>query len=128
MAALIDPAYKGEDTIIEDLMSFYEEERIEVDEWFHDKPYSTLVNVMYNDDSLDAAEKLKRYCKEWYPSFKQTPWHDSHLTIDGTEGNYYGYWAFEAAAVSYLYKIDDSKIDHIVYPRDLADFARNFKK
>ncbi|WP_407719305.1 hypothetical protein [Pseudomonas syringae] len=27
----------------------------------------------------------------------------------------------------YLYNIDDSKIDHMVYPKDLVEYARNYQ-
>ena len=67
---------------------------------------------------------LKKYCSQWYPAFKQAPWHDTHL--QGEEGNYVGYWAFEAGAIAFLYGIDDSKIDHMVYPKDLVEYARNY--
>ncbi|NYI01990.1 PoNe immunity protein domain-containing protein [Cupriavidus plantarum] len=37
----------------------------------------------------------------------------------------YGYWAFEAAAVSVLFNIDDTPFrHHPLYPKDLADWAR----
>ena len=124
MAALIDPGYKGEDTLYEDLLAFYEPGRIELDEWYHEKPYTTLVHAMYEQDKAEAARKLKVYCDEWYASFKYVPWHDGHLRIDGTEGDYFGYWAFEAGAVALLYDIDDSGITHMVYPRDLVAWSR----
>ena len=34
--------------------------------------------------------------------------------------------AFEAGAIAYLFNIDDSQIDHMVYPKDLVAYARNF--
>ncbi|WP_122671643.1 PoNe immunity protein domain-containing protein, partial [Pseudomonas viridiflava] len=54
-------------------------------------------------------------------------WHDSHLDIEGDDGSYVGYWAFEAGAIAFLYDIDDSKIDHMVYPKDLVVYARNYQ-
>jgi hypothetical protein len=125
MAALIDPGYKGEDTLYEDLMAFYEPGRIELDEWYHEKPYTTLVQAMYEEDSIEASKKLKAYCGQWYASFKHVAWHDGHLRIDGTDGDYFGYWAFEAGAVALLYEIDDSAISHMVYPKDLVEWARS---
>jgi len=62
------------------------------------------------------------YCDQWYEAFEQAPWHDSHL--DGE--SYFGYWAFEAAAVAYLYGLDDSAVEHMVFPRDLLEYARRF--
>ncbi|WP_395593661.1 PoNe immunity protein domain-containing protein [Pseudomonas sp. B26140] len=70
-----------------------------------------------------SHELSKKYCSQWYPAFKQAPWHDTHL--QGEEGNYVGYWAFEAGAIAFLYGIDDRKIDHMVYPKDLVEYARS---
>jgi hypothetical protein len=56
---------------------------------------------------------------------KSTTWHDSHLNLTARGPGYYGYWAVEAAAVAYLLELDDSTFrDHLVYPKDLIDFAR----
>ena len=39
--------------------------------------------------------------------------------------NYEGYWAFDAAAVCVIHGIDDASFrDRLVYPKDLADWAR----
>ncbi|MDC5260008.1 DUF1911 domain-containing protein, partial [Acinetobacter baumannii] len=38
---------------------------------------------------------------------------------------YFGYWSWEAAAVTWLLDIDDALYrDHEFYPKDLVDFAR----
>ncbi|MFW9086844.1 PoNe immunity protein domain-containing protein [Pseudomonas sp. P2758] len=68
---------------------------------------------------------MPRIClrNQWYSAFRQASWHDTHL--QGEEGNCVGYWAFEAGAIAFLYGIDDSKIDHMVYPKDLVEYARN---
>ena len=127
VAALVDPSYEGEDTLYEDLLAGYLPNRVDLDEWYHDEPYSTLVEAMYADDPTEASDKLARYCKTWYPAFKHVPWHDGHLRIDGTEGDYFGYWAFEAAAAAFLKNIDDAGVQHMVYPTDLVVYARKLK-
>lgn len=33
----------------------------------------------------------------------------------------------EAGAIAFLYDIDDSEIDHRVYPKDLVEYARHQK-
>lgn len=125
MAALIDPGYKGEDTLYEDLLAFYQSGRVELDEWYHDEPYTPLIRAIYEDDKDQAAALLNEYVESWYPAFKYVPWHDGHLRINGTDGDYFGYWAFEAGAVAYLCNIDDSAVTHMVYPKDLVDWARS---
>jgi Domain of unknown function (DUF1911) len=126
LRALLDPAYAGEDTVYEDLMAFDVAGRADVDQWHHEQPYTTLVNAMYLDQP-QANEELKKYCDIWYKCFEYAPWHNSHTRIEGNEGDYFGYWAFEAGAVALLYDLDDSAIDHMVYPRDLVAWARENK-
>ncbi|WP_426234164.1 PoNe immunity protein domain-containing protein [Pseudomonas sp. TWP3-2] len=120
---LIDDAgYAGDDTIYEDLLCKVLPGRSDVDQWYHDV-YSPLVQTIYAKTKEDAARFLEKYCCEWYAAFEQAPWHDTHL--QGEEGSYVGYWAIEAGAIAFLYGIDDSKIDHMVYPSDLVEYARN---
>lgn len=128
IAVMFDPVYKRRDTVYEKLVSFRQDESTDVDVLFYKKPYTTLVQAMRAETKEKASDTLKRYCKEWYPGMKKAPWHDSHLRIEDDEGFYVGYWAFEAGAVAYLYELDDSKIDHMVYPRALVEFARKYNK
>ncbi|WP_219094059.1 PoNe immunity protein domain-containing protein [Pseudomonas sp. UMAB-40] len=122
---LIDDAgYAGEDTLYEALLNKVMPHRHDVDEWYHDV-YTLLIQAIYTDNRQESPKLLKKYCQQWYPAFKQAPWHDTHL--QGDEGTYVGYWAFEAGAIAFLYGIDDSKIDHMVYPKDLVEYARNHK-
>lgn len=126
--ALLDNAgYGGEDTLYEDLLRKVLPNRTDLDEWYHDL-YTPLIKAIYASNKEEASALLKQYCAQWYAAFadKQTNWHDTHLDIDGDEGSYYGYWAFEAAAIAFLYGIDDSAIEHMVYPKDLVAYARNF--
>ena len=125
LSSMIDPGYRGEDTLYEDLMSYTEVGRVDLDEWYHDEPYTPLIRAIYEDDKNEAAALLNEYVESWYPAFKYVPWHDGHLRINGTDGDYFGYWAFEAGAVAYLCNIDDSAVTHMVYPKDLVDWARS---
>ena len=120
---LIDNAgYKGTDTLYEDLLCKVLPSRHDIDQWYHDV-YSPLVQAIYSETAKEATQHLKKYCSQWYPAFKQAPWHDTHH--QGEDGNYVGYWAIEAGAIAFLYGIDDSKIDHMVYPKDLVQYARD---
>jgi hypothetical protein len=122
---LIDEVgYAGDDTLYEDLLKKVLPHRHDVDQWYHNV-YTPLIQAVYIDSKEEASKLLKKYCQQWYPAFKQAPWHDTHL--QGEEGNYVGYWAIEAGAIAFLYGIDDSKIDHMVYPKDLVEYARNHK-
>ena len=75
-----------------------------------------------------AASKEKRpammaqYLADWYHASRREPYYDSH-----ERGiNFFGYWSWEAAAITFLLDIDDrSYSDAMFYPKDLVDFARD---
>ncbi|MEG0118765.1 MAG: DUF1911 domain-containing protein [Pseudomonas sp.] len=113
----------GDDTFYEDLLSKVLPGRHDVDEWYHEA-YTPLVHVIYEEDGEEASDLLKEYCDNWYTSFEQAPWHDTHLM--GDRGSYVGYWALEAGAIAFLYGINDRAIEHMVYPKDLVEYARNY--
>lgn len=120
---LIDEAgYTGDDTLYEDLLRKVLPNRHDVDQWYHGV-YTPLIQAIYVVDKTEASKLLKKYCQQWYPAFEQAPWHDTHHQGDG--GSYVGYWAIEAGAIAFLYGIDDSGVDHMVYPKDLVEYARN---
>ncbi|GLH20565.1 hypothetical protein BR1R3_33070 [Pseudomonas atacamensis] len=126
--SLTDAAgFNSEDTLYEDLIRKNLAGRADIDEWFY-PVYTKLIRSIYASSKTEASKLLNEYCGQWYESFGelQASWHDSHLSIDGDDGSYVGYWAFEAGAIAFLYGIDDSKIDHMVYPKDLVEYARNY--
>ena len=125
LSAIFDRDNKGQDAIYETLLSFYDDSRVKIDELLFKRPFAGLLKVIRAATPKEASTLLDKYCKAWYPAFKKAPWHDSHLSIDGEDGSYSGYWAFEAGAVAFLLNIDDSQIDHIVYPKDLVAYARS---
>lgn len=98
----------------------------EVSQFFHEAPYGPLVDAIFTAETPEAASAfVKQYLDGWYPAFEGVPWHNGHLVQTDEYSNYEGYWAFEAAAVCVIHGIDDSSFrDHLVYPKDLADWAR----
>lgn len=124
LTAIFDRDNKGQDALYEFFASFYDNNRIKTDELFFKRPFAGLLKVIRASSPQEASKLLDKYCKDWYPAFKKAPWHDSHLSIVDDEGSYTGYWAFEAGAVAFLLNIDDSQIDHMVYPKDLVAYAR----
>jgi len=128
IVAMFDPAYRGKDTLYEDLLAYELEGRVDVDSWFHDVPYRPLVFSLYREAKQECVDDITQYLEAWYPGMAAAVWHDGHLEAQkGGKGTYVGYWAIEAAAVAYLLELDDSSFrDHLLYPKDLADFARNF--
>ncbi|MFG0866939.1 PoNe immunity protein domain-containing protein [Pseudomonas sp. FYR_7] len=85
-------------------------------------PYRKLLKVF--DAAPDKRPALMaKYMGEWYHASRREPYIDQHGEADVS---FYGYWAWEAAAVTWLLDIDDSSYrDMPFYPRDLLDFARN---
>ena len=126
LSKMIDPAFLGWDVVYEELLDYELEGRYDTEEIQFYEPYHYLIEAMYGDTEAERENSLKKYLLNWYPSMKQVSWYASHEQIDEDVGDYVGYWAFEAGAVSFLTELDDSSIDHMVYPKDLVQFAREF--
>jgi hypothetical protein len=123
-------SHRGEDGLFEQLVGGYVDDEQALDSCVLGKPYDILLQAFYEEDENAALEIVKEYLKQWYPAMKDHPrWHDGHLRIheDG-HAPYYGYWAFEAAATVYLLDLNDTQINHLVYPKDLADYARQLRE
>ncbi|MCT7298910.1 PoNi-like cognate immunity protein [Ralstonia sp. CHL-2022] len=127
IAALEDPTYRAQDTLYEDLLAYGMDGRVDVDQWFHES-YRDCINSIYGDSDEESLADLNTYLDKWYASMRGVNWHDSHLDLSEERGLYFGYWAIEAAALAYLLELDDTLLrEHIVYPKDLVDFARSFQ-
>lgn len=126
LAKLIDPSYYGWDAVYEELLAYQLEGRYDTEDLRFYEPYQLLIDIMFNDSDEERLSALSEYLLVWYPSFKDEPLHGSHERIIGNEGSYFGYWSFEAGALAFLNELDDSNIDHMVYPKDLVKFAREF--
>ena len=95
------------------------------DECTRHLPYFKLLKV-FAATPEKRADLMVKYMADWYVASRREPYYDSHTP--GREHGFYGYWSFEAAAVSIVLDIDDAPYrDHEFYPRDLADFARSRK-
>lgn len=71
-----------------------------------------------NVDSLSSAAELKQYLsKVWYNGQVDAAWHNSHLNTK--VNTYFGYWAWETAAIVKLKGIEDSSLkEQKYYPYD----------
>lgn len=92
-------------------------------------PYRKLIKV-FNASSEQRPALMLQYLEDWYEASRREPYHDQHPQPDIRSGvSYYGYWSWEAAAVTWLLDIDDtSYCEHQFYPKDLVDFARTQSK
>jgi hypothetical protein len=122
--------YRNTDMLLETLLEkVVADPDTEVSTFHHEQPYGSLLDAVHTAQTpAEASAFVKIYLDGWYKSFDGVPWHDGHLVVTDEYSNYEGYWAFEAAAICVVYGIDDSSFrDHIVYPKDLADWAREHK-
>lgn len=124
-AKLMDSA-RGGDMLFEAIVEPAVADPRDVEEFFHEQPYDPLLDAIYTAETPEEASAfVKKYLDGWYKSFEGVPWHDGHTVVTEEYMAYEGYWAFEAAAVCVIHGIDDSSFrDHLVYPKDLADWAR----
>lgn len=84
-------------------------------------PYRELFKV-FDATSEKRPALMAKYLDDWYLASRREPYTDQH-DVEGLP--FYGYWSWEAAAVTWLLDIDDSSYrDMPFYPRDLVDFAR----
>lgn len=100
----------------------------DIEEVLFDEPYSTLVEAYFQESREAAVPHIQFYLKKWYRYQDGARWYDAHKKIQEDESFYYGYWAFEAAATCFLLGIDDSKIDDMVYPKDLVAYGRKLRE
>ena len=83
------------------------------------KCYKNLLAVV-NAPANDQPAALLRHMQNWEKGIKKIAWHGSQ-----PGDSYSGYWAFEAALVAMLYKIDDSAVQGLpYYPADLVRHYR----
>lgn len=80
--------------------------------------YGLLKKIINSKDN--QAYMMKEYISNWYANHKDCGWYDSHKS---TQNIYYGYWSFEAGAITKILKIDDELFkNQQYYPYDLVHF------
>ncbi|WP_394781088.1 PoNe immunity protein domain-containing protein [Undibacterium sp.] len=123
-------SHRNQDSLFECLISAYVDVEEVPDDTILGEPFDTLTQLFYAETPDESEALLEQYLKKWYPAMKDHPrWYDGHLNIN-KEGHapYYGYWAFEAGAAVYLLDLNDSLIDHLVYPKDLVAYGKMLRE
>jgi hypothetical protein len=122
-------SHRGIDGLFEQLVGGYVDDEQSLASCVLGSPYDTLLQAFFQDDENAALASVKKYLKQWYPAMKDHPrWYDGHLRIrEQGYAPYYGYWAFEAGATVYLLDLDDSQVQHLVYPKDLVAYGRKMR-
>ena len=118
--------YRGSDLLFDALIEPAGLDKRDNTDFFHLKPYDPLIDAFYTAETPEEAVGfMTTYLENWYKSFEGLPGHNGHLKATDEYMPYYGYWSFEAAAICVIYGIDDTSFrEHLVYPKDLADWAR----
>ncbi|MYN04438.1 DUF1911 domain-containing protein [Pseudoduganella sp. DS3] len=85
------------------------------------KPYAQTLPV-FSCAPEKRAEMMAEYMRAWYDMSENEPYFGTNRK--GMQ--YFGYWSFEAAAITFVLGIDDATYrEDRFYPRDLVDFARS---
>lgn len=118
------------DALVEDLPGTYLPGRPYLEHSHQPEPYGLLLDATAATPMAEKQEDIGRFLKAWYPGMRGVGRYDSHKRQSPRgAGGYFGYWAFDAAAIAYLYDVDDGPFrDHWLYPKDLADFARSMPR
>ena len=111
---------EGEDELFEALVGRRIEGRKKANKLIYLKEYHILLDAT---KGAHNGINIQQFLLSWYGNMKQCYWYDNHKGKEG--GGFFGYWCWEAAAVSVAFNIDDARFrDMKYYPKDMADFAR----
>ena len=69
--------------------------------------YGNLAPAIHALTQKEQEQKLLDYLTQWYDLFDDSAWHG---TCDSKHDTYYGYWAFEAAAVAKACGLDTAHL------------------
>lgn len=85
------------------------------------KPENKIKEILFIDNKTECATRVKKYLeKEWYKTYKYFGFYNNHKKPESM-WLFYGYWAFEVAAIVKIKGIDDSSFkDNQHYPDRLV--------
>ena len=113
---------EGQDALFEKLVSTRLTGRPAATGLLYPKAYQPLLDAATAAPG-QQAKPMRQFLGAWYKNMKPTYWHDNHKGQDG--GGFFGYWCWEAAAVSVLFDTDDQAYRELpYYPLDMANFSR----
>lgn len=110
------------------ILDYVNDPQEDMEEVLFEKPYATLIEAYFQETHEAAIPHVQSYLKQWYRYQDGARWYDAHKKIQEDTAFYYGYWAFEAGATCFLLGLDDSTIDHMVYPKDLVAYGRKLRE
>jgi Domain of unknown function (DUF1911)/Domain of unknown function (DUF1910) len=122
-----DETNDGADELFELILAKLGRKSFEAEGLIHEDPYQLLLDCIKAEPEQRPA-LMTKFLKRWFKGQKECDWWGSHInrTSDPVlKTGFFGYWAFEAALVTYLWDIDDSTYRDLPhYPKDLIDYAR----
>jgi hypothetical protein len=122
-----DETNDGADELFELILAKLGRKSFEAEGLIHEDPYQLLLDCVKAKAEQRPA-LMTAFLKRWFKGQKECDWWGSHINRRGTpilDTGFFGYWAFEAALVTYLWDIDDSSYRDLPhYPKDLIDYAR----
>jgi len=85
-------------------------------------PFKWLVK---NGIGNNNSNSIKKYLGSWHSRSKLLTWH-RYLNSAPERFYYFGYWSFEAAAITTILDIDHTKfMESKYYPSDLVEYYKN---
>lgn len=122
-----DETNDGADELFELIIAKLGRNSYEAEGVIHEDPYELLLDCVKAEPE-DRPKHMTAFLKRWFKGQKECDWWGMHInrTKDPIlKTGFFGYWAFEAALVTYLWDIDDSSYSNLPhYPKDLIDYAR----
>ncbi len=100
------------DLLLSTLIHYRQSDFLQGQSYIQKTPYSHLDPLVSGSNKSIAF--IQNYLdKKWYQGHHDAPWHDWHKN---TEFNiYFGYWAWEVAALVKIYQIDDTDLQNQKY-------------
>lgn len=122
-----DETNDGADELFELILAKLGRKSFEAEGLIHEDPYQLLLDCI-RAEPAERPALMTKFLKRWFKGQKECDWWGSHINRRGTpvlDTGFFGYWAFEAALVTFLWDIDDGSYRDLPhYPKDLADYAR----
>jgi Domain of unknown function (DUF1911)/Domain of unknown function (DUF1910) len=122
-----DESNDGADELFELILAKLGRKSFKTEGLIHEDPYQLLLDCVKAEPE-HRPTLMTQFLKRWYKGQKECDWWGLHINRAKTpvlKTGFFGYWAFEAAMVTFLWDIDDSSFRDLQhYPKDLADYAR----
>ncbi|WP_158961584.1 PoNe immunity protein domain-containing protein [Myroides fluvii] len=102
----------AQDELLKTLVNYRLPRTMQGSSYIQKSPYAHLDGLVKGQDK--SISFIKTYLnKKWYQGHRDAPWYDSHKRTK--VNTYFGYWAWEVAALVKIYAIDDEELKEQQY-------------